>query len=116
MSKTDDESLKSAEQAFIAQVLEGVCVETLPEVLEGAEVRLGVREGLRNKALELFADSVFYKAAARLVELMDDEDPKVAIQAAAKLVDLRRDVYKTQSARKQTKAVLGKLFDDGFDF
>lgn len=119
MSNEDSQGLESPEQAvegFVAEVLQGVCVEELPSVPEGAEDRLSVRENVRNKAFEMFSDAAFYKAAKRLVELLDDEDSNVAVKAASKLVDMRRDVYKTQSSKKQVKAVMNKLFDDGFDF
>lgn len=119
MANTDTDSLKTNEQTedgFLVTVLEGTCVDELSSVPEGAENRLVKRETLRNKAFEVFADGAFYRAARRLLELTEDPDPEVAVKAACKLVDMRRDVYKTQSTKKQVKAVMEKLFDDGFDF
>jgi hypothetical protein len=119
MDNTETKGLESPEHAvdgFVSEVLEGACVDVLINVPEGAEERLVSREGLRNKAFEVFADGAFYRAAKRLLELMEDEDPTVAVKAASKIVDMRRDVYKTQSTKKQVKAVMDKLFDDGFDF
>ena len=119
MDNTKDTGLKSGEQdaeGFVVQVLEGACVDEMPAVPENAEARLVSREAVRHRAFEVFADAAFYKAARRLVELLDDEDPNVAVRAASKLVDMRRDVYKAQSTKKQVKAVMDKLFDDGFDF
>jgi len=119
MASREDESLKTSKQAqdgFLAAVLEGTVVDVLEAVPEGAEDLLSKRESLRNKAFEVFADSAFYRAAHRLLELLDDPDASVAVKAASKLVDMRRDVYKTQSSKKQVKAVMNKLFDDGFDF
>ena len=116
MSNTDAECLQSAEQAFVERVLEGLVVDKVTALPEDAEKLLETKESLRSKALELFADSVFYKAAARLVELLEDEDPKVCVQAAKALVDLRRDVYKVQATKKTVKPLLDKLFEDGFSF
>jgi hypothetical protein len=100
---------------FVEKVLDGVVIAA-QHVPEGVEALLESKEQLRNKALELYADSVFYQAAKRLVELLQDEDPKVGVQAAKALLDLRRDVYKVQSSRKAVKALANKLFDDGFEF
>ena len=119
MDNTETPRLKTSEQdekAFLSEVMEGTCVDVLPVIPEGAEEALSKREGVRNKAFEVFADSAFYQAARKLLELMHDPDPSVAVKAASKLVDMRRDVYKTQSSKKQVKAVMNKLFDDGFDF
>ena len=116
MSNQDESDLESAERAFVDAVADGVCVDSLETLPESALRRLEAHEALRNKALELFADSVFYKAARRLVEMMDSEDEKIVVSAAGKLLDLRRDVYKAQSLRKQAKVPLDKLFEDGFDF
>lgn len=118
MSNPENAFQESDEQkldAFVGQVLEGVVVDE-QNVPEGGEARLESKESLRNKALELFADSVFYKAAKRLVDLLDEEDPKVVVAAAKALIDLRRDVYKVQSAKKAMKTLTDKLFDDGFEF
>lgn len=118
MSNPDFDCLASDDaklDAFVGRVLEGVVVDE-QNVPEGGEARLESKETLRNKALELFADSVFYKAAKRLVDLLDEEDPKVVVAAAKALIDLRRDVYKVQSTKKAVKTLTDKLFEDGFEF
>lgn len=99
--------------AFVTKVRDGVVVDDCVVPAE-AEKWLESKETLRNKALEVFADSAFYKAANRLVELLDEEDPKIAVAAAKALLDLRRDIYKVQSTRKSMKPLIDKLFDDGF--
>lgn len=99
------------------QLTAGTSLADLPEAPDVAlsEV-LNFRVELRESSLELFADSVFYKAAKKLVDLLDDEDPQIVLKAASKLIDLRRDTYKVRSNAKTMMDLGDKLFDDGFNF
>lgn len=101
----------------VQAIREGVCIDDIPG-LSSSEIESAIKERqeARNTALELFSDSVFYKAAKKLVELLDDEDPNVVVKAAGKLLDLRKEVYKMQSTKRVIKSIGDKLFDDGFDF
>ena len=112
IEKEQDESLHSEN---LAKIREGTPSDDLI-VPEGFQARLEKKQGLRNVALEVFADSVFYKAADCLVELLDDPEPEIRVKAASKLLDLRKEVYKVQSTKKIVEPIMTKLFDDGFDF
>lgn len=82
-------------------------IEVMPaEVTSDADV-----EQVESKASELFA-----KATTKLGELLEDEDPNIALKAAAKLVDLQIAVYRMRKTQKRPVVALDKLFDDGFTF
>lgn len=108
---------KNASIDGVDLIRQGVSIDDL-QVVSFYEIEEAIkgRQDARNTALELFSDSVFYKAANKLVELLDDQDPNISVKAASKLLDLRKEVYKVQSTKKVIKAVGDKLFDDGFEF
>lgn len=100
---------------FVARAREGESVNPLIDKLP-PELANEITEGtdMQNAFLELFADASFYKAAKVLVELLDSGDDEIRVRAASKLVDLRKDVYKSQKQTKLVKPVMDKLFEDGF--
>lgn len=105
-------SIRSGEHEAAGKSLYDVPALSDFEVAEAIKDRKELREG----HLEWFADTVFYKAAQKLIELLDNEDPNVVVRAASKLIDLRRDTYKTRSTAKVFEDLGDKLFDDGFNF
>jgi hypothetical protein len=112
MTEQKLESIRSGEHEPAGKSLYDVPALSDFEVAEAIKDRKELREG----HLEWFADTVFYKAAQRLVELLDNEDPSVVVKAASKLIDLRRDTYKVRSTAKVMEDISDKLFDDGFNF